>query len=346
MNSKNTDHSETEGAVEKHKLKKVKKGVVLPRKNAEKVKKDASPTDNKDMSPTAKPLGAPVNGLLQTCVGPLTEYQVIPENIPKHAAVLAAGKRRTGKSTSFDNMMEKVMAHIPFGIVMTETKLNGFWQRRVPERFVYQGLRDDILSNLVARQRHLVEKFGPDDPRIFAFVILDDVIADQNAIRYSKLINSLFTEGRHLKISVWITTQYMKGIGPMIRGNCDIVIAQPIYGETDRDVLHKLFANFLPKKEFMMLMDEVVRSEELPGHTANEPKLAVRVLVIEDHRQVPDALKKFHYWEPVHSDELSDYKLCDPIYWKKDHLEGGNLEHKKTKNVGETFRHINKVLKL
>jgi hypothetical protein len=153
--SKNIDHSEAERAVEKHKLKKVKKGVVIPKKNPTKIKndeKDKSPADNKDMSPTAKPLGSPVNGLLQTCVGPLTEYQVIPENIPKHAAVLAAGKRRTGKSTSFDNMMEKVMAHIPFGIVMTETKLNGFWQRRVPERFVYQGLRDDILSNLVARQ--------------------------------------------------------------------------------------------------------------------------------------------------------------------------------------------------
>lgn len=31
-------------------------------------------------------------------------------------------------------------------------------------------------------------------------------------------INSLFVEGRHLLITVLITTQHVKGVGPLIRG--------------------------------------------------------------------------------------------------------------------------------
>lgn len=276
-------------------------------------------------------------------------FNAIPENIPYHPAILAAGKRRTGKSTSLDNLMCATMQGIPFGMVMTETSVNGFWQRRVPPKFVFQGLREDIMVSLIQRQKRMMAKYGNDDPRVRAFIIFDDVIADQVAIRWSKNINTFFVEGRHHKVTVLITTQNMKGIGPMVRGNMDIIIAQPIYNLAERDAMHSLFAGFLPKKTFMQLMDEVVVSEPLPGDTPQTPKLKVRVLVVEDWKQTNDCQRKFSWWSPVHSDELPEYKLCDKRYWKERPEDmittGGGHSGKVARNVVDTLDEVSRMFK-
>lgn len=263
--------------------------------------------------------GAP----LQTSFGPIELFEATEDNIPLHPTIMACGKRRTGKTTSLDNLMEKTMRHIPFGIVMTATKMNGFWQTRVPERFVFQGWREDILAAFTARQKKLVAKLGKKDPRTFAFIILDDVIADQKAIRYSKLINSFFVEGRHMNATILITTQYMKGVGPMVRGNVDIAILQPIYSIADREVIRDLYGGFMAKKDFMRLMDEVVGTEEAEDSTAAAPKLKVRVMMVQDWRQTCNIQEKFKYWCPVHSDDVPPYRLCRPEYWKEDKDVGG-----------------------
>jgi len=288
-----------------------------------KAEDDETPAEYRMRNPPIAAEGPVVNSAadtssaIATICGPIDEFQATEENIPRHPAILAAGKRRTGKSTSLDNLMEKTMQHIPFGMVMTETSYNGFWQKRVPPRLVFQGWREDILLSLIERQKRMIAKHGKKDPRTFAFIILDDVIADQRAIRWSKNINSFFVEGRHINITVLITTQNMKGIGPMIRGNMDIVFIQPIYNLNERDVLHELFGGFLPKKIFHGLMDEIVQVIELPGNTASDPKLKMRIMVVQDWRQTRDCNLKFKWWEPVHSDELPPYKLCHPAYWKE-----------------------------
>lgn len=48
---------------------------------------------------------------------------------------------------------------------------------------------------LVARQKKAIAKYGIKDPSIKAFIIFDDVIADQKAIRWSADLNSFFVEG-------------------------------------------------------------------------------------------------------------------------------------------------------
>ena len=58
-----------------------------------------------------------------------------------------------------------------------------------------QGLRQDVLNWLVQRQRKFVTKYGLNDPRIAAFIVLDDVIADQKVIRWSADLARFFVEG-------------------------------------------------------------------------------------------------------------------------------------------------------
>lgn len=290
---------------------------------------------------------------LQTGVGPIYEYLADPENVPSHPSVVSFGKRRSGKSTSLDNWFFHCIQHVPFGVCITRTKANGFWQTRIPEHYVFQGFRTDVLVKLLARQRALIKEHGKDNPITFAFCILDDskfilsfksdcdgfrrirshpclcakfitltsfhflVIADQRQIRHTPELNTFFVEGRHLNISVFITSQQLKGIGPMLRGNCDLIFIQPIYNVNERQALYELYAGFMEKKQWFKLMDEVIYSKKLKGHTPLNPRLEVQIMVVEDFDQSPTPQEKFFYWKPVHSDALPPYRLLHPAYWKE-----------------------------
>jgi hypothetical protein len=244
------------------------------------------------------------------------EYEPLIENIPMHPSIVSFGKRRSGKSTSVDNFLFHCVQDIPYGIVITRTKSNGFWQTRVPERLVFQGFRDDILIALLERQDRMMEKYGEDDPRVFAFCILDDIIADQRQIRHTPALNTFFVEGRHKRITVIITSQNIKGVGPMIRGNCDLMFIQPIYNIKEREALWELTGAGMPRKVWHQFMDEVVMAEKLEGHTPRDPRLKVRILVVQDFEQSPVPSDKFMWWSPVHSSQLPEYKLLSPIYHK------------------------------
>lgn len=253
---------------------------------------------------------------VSTPYGDVHEWLPVPENLPNHPTMAFFGKRRTGKSTTITNLLYHCLQHIPFGLVMSDTSFAGYWQQIIPEKFIVQGLRPDVLDWLVKRQKALVEKYTNKDPRVAAFIILDDVIADQNTIRYSADLARFFMEGRHLAITVFIASQYVKGLGPMVRTNCDYVFLQPIYNKTQRDVLWDIEAAFLDKKEFSELMDIVIHRELLEGNTAQEPKKTVRIMVCADFEDSSEVSEKFYHWTPVPMDQLPKFRLCHRKYWE------------------------------
>lgn len=67
---------------------------------------------------------------IQTCVGPIGEFQLDPDNFPRHPSVVLFGQRRTGKTFTLRHIMAACFSDIPFGIVLTRTSMNGFWQRK------------------------------------------------------------------------------------------------------------------------------------------------------------------------------------------------------------------------
>lgn len=132
---------------------------------------------------------------INTIVGPIHEWLPIPENLPKHPTMAFFGKRRTGKSTTITNLAYETCRDIPFGMVMSDTAYAGYWDQIIPKQFIVQGLRQDVLDWLIKRQEAAVAKYGIKDPRIAAFIILDDVIADQKTIRWSADLARFFVQG-------------------------------------------------------------------------------------------------------------------------------------------------------
>ncbi len=116
----------------------------------------------------------PLEEPLQTILGPIGKFIPTPEIMPNFPSIGLFGKRRTGKSFCLRDLCFKCFLDIPFGIVLTDTAQNGFWQQYFPKKFVFQGLQMDKLDAIVARQKKLVDTFGVDEPSIRCIVILGE----------------------------------------------------------------------------------------------------------------------------------------------------------------------------
>lgn len=55
---------------------------------------------------------------INTIVGPISEWDCCPENLPNHPTMAFFGKRRTGKSTTITNIAYRCCKDIPFGLVV------------------------------------------------------------------------------------------------------------------------------------------------------------------------------------------------------------------------------------
>lgn len=146
----------------------------------------------------------------------------------------------------------------------------------------------------------------------------DDVVADRSAMIWNKSLNEFFVLGRHLCIAIFLLTQYVKGIGPMLRGNADVVVLQPIFQHDARLVLADLYGGWMDHKVFWTLMDQVVYDKNLPGSTPQEPNKEVRTMYINDYENTTNPQMKFKWSMAQNPEDIEPkWKLLPKEYWEE-----------------------------
>ena len=171
--------------------------------------------------------------------------------IANDATVVAVGKRRTGKSWVFREIMHVKKDAFSAGIVFSQTdELNKFWRAYVPARFIFKRFSPTILNLVFERQKKILNsnRLTEAEKETYApfFILLDDVISDER-IRYDPSIMELFVAGRHYKLFVLITTQYAKSITPVLRGNTDYCFIMRTIQKRQLESLWEDYAGFLTK---------------------------------------------------------------------------------------------------
>jgi hypothetical protein len=162
-----------------------------------------------------------------------------PSSLRHDCTLVLFGKRRTGKSYALRELLWYKKDVYPYYLIFTGTKINGFWQKYFPERFIHDGFIPDVLAKFMDMQAKLVDELMQDPNNLdengeldadrcernpWKCLVLDDVISEDKAIKYSRLLEQLFTKGRHLKIAVFLASQYAKGVNTVMRGNIDYLI--------------------------------------------------------------------------------------------------------------------------
>jgi hypothetical protein len=149
-------------------------------------------------------------------------------------------KRNSGKSqllrylvTCSKNRFSKI-----FVICPTES-VNHFYSDLVPASNIFPQYKEEWVESLISKMTEI--NSGKNDKEAkHILLILDDCCSDSN-FHQSKTLKKLATRGRHIKIAVMITCQYIYQIPPVIRNNCDYIYV----GQMNQQGLKLLTDEFL-----------------------------------------------------------------------------------------------------
>ena len=151
------------------------------------------------------------------------------KNIQDNSAICLIAKRNSGKSW----LVKDILFHkkdIPAVIIISPTeKLGGFYNKFVPNTFIYNEYKHSILTKIFKRQELLIEKNkqrqlkgkNKIDERLL--LVMDDCLASKSVWAKDKNIFELLCNGRHYSITFVLTMQYSLGIQPELRSNFDFV---------------------------------------------------------------------------------------------------------------------------
>jgi hypothetical protein len=133
-------------------------------------------------------------------------------------------KRNSGKSFLLKGLVEqhKEEFHKIFVICPTET-INGFYQRNdfISPECVFDDYNEEWVESLISSMTRL-NKGKRSEKAKHMLVILDDLVAGTN-FHQSPSLKKLFVRGRHIFISVIITSQHLTSIPPVARTNSEYV---------------------------------------------------------------------------------------------------------------------------
>jgi hypothetical protein len=240
----------------------------------------------------------------------LTEFN--PDDIKTDATIVAIGKRRTGKTWIFRNIMYLMRDKFQAGIVISQTdELNHFWSQYVPEKYIYKKYDTSILEAVFRRQKRILNDNSLTDEekekQAPFFILLDDVISD-SSIRYDDAMTELFVAGRHYKLFILITTQYAKAITPTLRANTDYCFIMKCVQFRQVEALWEDFASFVTKQAFAQIIDANTEDNE--------------VLVMSTCPEIKvEPLAMMHWWKAV---DPGVFRMGSEEYWRNSVLSTGD----------------------
>jgi hypothetical protein len=85
--------------------------------------------------------------------------------------------------------------------------------------------------------------------------VLDDLSENKEFLRGNRVLQALYTKGRHLSISTVISVQNYKSVSPMIRKNLTFLIVFKLRNQSDLDSILEEFSNVADKKQLQKIYE-------------------------------------------------------------------------------------------
>ena len=170
----------------------------------------------------------------------------------KNKIIAFCAKRNSGKSQLLRYLLlkSKHLFKKIFVICPTES-VNKFYSDIIPKENIFDQYSEEWVESLIKKMTE-INAGKSDKESSHILIILDDCCSDTK-FHTSKTLKQLATRGRHIKIAVMITCQYIYQIPPVIRNNCDYIYC----GQMNQQGLKLLTDEFLmgniDKKEFVDL---------------------------------------------------------------------------------------------
>lgn len=188
-----------------------------------------------------------------------------PLSLVDYATVIIYAKRRSGKSVAVQDIVYHNRKRFDDVYLFSNTielqkdSVYGF----VPKENKYNDLKPDVIQKIMDNQQNLImskNKTGKGEiPHIC--IILDDILSSavfQN--RSNNIIKTLFVNGRHYHITLFVLTQSFsgnEGVPPVYRKNADHIMAFFLHSEIDRESIAKQYLSLSSSREGMELFKNI-----------------------------------------------------------------------------------------
>ena len=166
--------------------------------------------------------------------------------------VCLCGKRHSGKSelikyivSLYGHQFNKIF------VVCPSEAVNMFYSQFLPSENIFNDYSESWIEKLMERLVK-INVGKKDDEAAHILLILDDCVSDVN-FHSDKAFQKLFTRGRHLKISLLITTQYPYLIPPTARINCDYILVGQMNKQGLKIMVDEFLMGDISPKEFLKM---------------------------------------------------------------------------------------------
>ena len=169
----------------------------------------------------------------------------------KNKLISLIAKRNSGKSYLLRYMV-KIQKHDfdKIFIICPTNIINDFYKNITEKDNIFNEYNELWMESLINKMTDINSRLE-DVKRKNVLLILDDLVAD---IRFAscKSLKLLAIRGRHIGISIIMTSQYINTIPPIIRSNVDFTIVGNL-NRKSLDLLEKESNTNLTRKEFNTL---------------------------------------------------------------------------------------------
>jgi tRNA U34 5-carboxymethylaminomethyl modifying GTPase MnmE/TrmE len=164
--------------------------------------------------------------------------------------VVLIAKRNSGKSQMIRYLVSQQRGKFKkiFIICPTE-KINNFYNELVKKEDIRDEWNEHWTEQLIDRMT-IENANKPDNEASHVLLIIDDCVSDVN-FHQSKSFKKLFTRGRHIKISIILTSQYIYQIPPVSRNNADFILTSQMNTQGLELLSSEYLFGNLTKKEFI-----------------------------------------------------------------------------------------------
>lgn len=208
----------------------------------------------------------------------------INKMLPQHPFTCSLiAPRGSGKTTLIANLLLNPEFYYRYFhkiyIFCPTRKMDSKWEFiQVPEEQCFDEFDEHALQAIIDEQKANNEEVDADE-RKRILIIFDDMADEFSAKRSANPMTKLFFNGRHLYISVLLTSQSYTQIPLKCRKNTSHFIIFPVSNKKEIEAIYKEQAGHLNEHDFKKIMDDATRTPYtflMVDNQSKDPQLRYR----------------------------------------------------------------------
>ena len=168
--------------------------------------------------------------------------------------VCLVAKRKSGKSQLLRYIISKNKHKFDKMFLVCPTQaINDFYEESLfKKNDIFENYSDNWVNALMKKMGEINAKKTNDKECKHVLLVLDDVCSDTD-FHHSKTLKQLATKGRHYKVSLFITCQYLYHVPPIFRSNVDWMLVGQINSQGLEILTSEFIAGEITKPEFIKM---------------------------------------------------------------------------------------------